>query len=238
MRGDLSAVWQLREASRRTGKPGLTAPTPTITPMRMGVHRSALAHFSKDLHSISQPELVGRCEEFCAPPAPVDDSVMNRPASSAGHTACYVSPYGDVYPCVQFPLPCGNVRQDVLDIWRKLYTMRKYRSIRARDLPVALTCPTRHLHTCPGLAYMEAICAALRARIARSLWPDWNHPASMLTRSAAASETHKKKTSQHDSSHNSSTRRSAKPWTVFFERTSKFPSASQSPSISPALPQL
>ena len=30
---------------------------------------------------------------------------------SAGHTACYVSPYGDVYPCVQFPLPSGNVRQ-------------------------------------------------------------------------------------------------------------------------------
>ena len=28
---------------------------------------------------------------------------------SAGHTACYVSPYGDVYPCVQFPLPSGNL---------------------------------------------------------------------------------------------------------------------------------
>ena len=23
---------------------------------------------------------------------------------SAGHTACYISPYGDVFPCVQFPL--------------------------------------------------------------------------------------------------------------------------------------
>ena len=38
---------------------------------------------------------------------------------SAGHTACYVSPYGDVYPCVQFPLPTGNVRTTrFLDIWR------------------------------------------------------------------------------------------------------------------------
>ena len=26
---------------------------------------------------------------------------------SAGHSSCYVSPYGDVYPCVQFPLPAA-----------------------------------------------------------------------------------------------------------------------------------
>ena len=40
-----------------------------------------------------------------------------RPCS-AGHTACYISPYGDVYPCVQFPLPTGNVRRQRFDeIW-------------------------------------------------------------------------------------------------------------------------
>ena len=27
----------------------------------------------------------------------------------AGHTGCYITPRGDVYPCVQFPLACGNV---------------------------------------------------------------------------------------------------------------------------------
>ena len=38
---------------------------------------------------------------------------------AARATACYVSPYGDVYPCVQFPLPSGNVRRlQFLDIWR------------------------------------------------------------------------------------------------------------------------
>ena len=45
---------------------------------------------------------------------------------SAGHTACYVSPYGDLYPCVQFPLPCGNVRrQKFLDIWQALAAARR-----------------------------------------------------------------------------------------------------------------
>ena len=33
---------------------------------------------------------------------------------SASHTTCYVSPYGDVFPCVQFPLPTGNVRKQQL----------------------------------------------------------------------------------------------------------------------------
>jgi radical SAM protein with 4Fe4S-binding SPASM domain len=37
---------------------------------------------------------------------------------SAGHTACYISAYGEFYPCVQFPLSGGNVRQQrFIDIW-------------------------------------------------------------------------------------------------------------------------
>lgn len=101
--------------------------------------------------------LVGNVEEFCAAPAPPSDDVMDDYPCSAGHTACYVSPYGDVFPCVQFPLPCGNVRhQKFLDIWRDSKQLGEVRSIRARDLSVCSTCA--HVGTCtrcPGLAYME-----------------------------------------------------------------------------------
>jgi radical SAM protein with 4Fe4S-binding SPASM domain len=76
---------------------------------------------------------------------------------SAGHTACYISPYGDVFPCVQFPLPSGNVRrQKFLDIWRHSPQLKDVRSIRAKDLTVCSACA--HVGTCtrcPGLAYME-----------------------------------------------------------------------------------
>ena len=82
---------------------------------------------------------------------------MDELPCSAGHTACYVSPYGDVYPCVQFPLPSGNVaRQKFLDIWRHSPQMNEVRSIHARDLPGCSTCS--HVGSCtrcPGLAYME-----------------------------------------------------------------------------------
>ena len=30
---------------------------------------------------------------------------------SAGHNSCYISPYGDVFPCVQMPVATGNLRQ-------------------------------------------------------------------------------------------------------------------------------
>lgn len=132
---------------------------PTITPKMDG--DTSILHLripGADLQQVFQnPELVGDVEEFCAaPPVPGED-VMDGYPCSAGHTACYISPYGDVFPCVQFPLPSGNVRrQKFLDIWRNSPQLKEVRSIRARDLPTCSACA--HVGTCsrcPGLAYME-----------------------------------------------------------------------------------
>jgi radical SAM protein with 4Fe4S-binding SPASM domain len=132
---------------------------PTITPMMDG-NTSVLSHRvdASDLSSFfHNPNLVGDVDEFCAPPVPVDDSIREGLPCSAGHTSCYISPYGDVYPCVQFPLPCGNVRtQQFLDIWRNSPQLAEVRSIRGKHLPTCSSCA--HLGSCtrcPGLAYME-----------------------------------------------------------------------------------
>jgi len=132
---------------------------PTITPMIDGntsVLRLRLP--ARELGEVfHNAELVGDVESFCAPPPPVDEDVREGLPCSAGHTACYISPYGDVYPCVQFPLPCGNVRrQQFLAIWRGSPQLEQVRSIRAKGLPTCSSCS--HLGTCtrcPGLAYME-----------------------------------------------------------------------------------
>jgi len=101
--------------------------------------------------------LVGNVEEFCAPPPAPGEDVMEGYPCSAGHTLAYISPYGDVFPCVQFPLPSGNVRrQKFLDIWNHSAELNEVRSIRAKDLTVCSSCS--HVGTCtrcPGLAYME-----------------------------------------------------------------------------------
>jgi len=132
---------------------------PTVTPMmdgdrstlNLGVDNGALQGLFRN------ESLVGDVEEFCAvPPRPGEDELQSLPCS-AGHTSCYVSPYGDVFPCVQFPLPTGNVRQRrFIDIWRHSDEMNDVRSIRLKDLTTCTSCT--HMSSCsrcPGLAFME-----------------------------------------------------------------------------------
>ncbi len=132
---------------------------PTITPMMDG-DRSIL-NLNVDeaaLREVFRNEaLVGNVEEFCAPPQGPDEDALEMLPCSAGHTACYVSPYGDVYPCVQFPLPCGNVRQTkFVDIWRDSPQLKEVRSITLRDMPSCSKCTHGATCTrCPGLAFLE-----------------------------------------------------------------------------------
>ncbi len=132
---------------------------PTVTPMMDG-DRSilGLGIGTEDLRQVFRtPELVGNVEEACAPPPAMDSDSVDGLPCSASHTFCYISPYGDVFPCVQFPLPTGNVRaQKFLEIWKRSPQMNEVRAIRGRDLPTCSSCS--HLKTCtrcPGLAYME-----------------------------------------------------------------------------------
>ena len=132
---------------------------PTITP-KMDGDRSILS-LNADHATLSAvfveeglPSSVG---DSCSPSARVDESVLDSLPCSAGHTACYVSPYGDVYPCVQFPLPSGNIRhKPFLDIWRHSDQLNEVRAIRLRDLASCSQCVhVPNCTRCPGLAYME-----------------------------------------------------------------------------------
>jgi radical SAM protein with 4Fe4S-binding SPASM domain len=132
---------------------------PSVTP-RMNGDRSVLGLgiSAADLRQVFRtPELVGNVQEFCAPPAPVDAQALHELPCSASHTFCYLSPYGDVFPCVQFPLLTGNLRREkFLDIWRHSPVMHEVRTIHTRDLPVCSACAHAGTCTrCPGLAYME-----------------------------------------------------------------------------------
>jgi len=132
---------------------------PTITPMMdgdrsvlsLGVDQTALRQVFRDA------SLVGDVEEFCAISTNPDEDALENLPCSAGHTSCYVSPYGDVFPCVQFPLPTGNVRkQRFIDIWRHSDAMNDVRSIRVKDLTTCTSCShVSSCSRCPGLAFLE-----------------------------------------------------------------------------------
>ncbi len=132
---------------------------PTITPMmdgdrsvlNLGVRQDALRDVFRD------KALIGDVDEFCTISAPGDENALSALPCSAGHTTCYVSPYGDVFPCVQFPVTTGNVRtQAFLDIWRYSDRMNEVRSIRLKDLTTCSSCShVAGCSRCPGLAFME-----------------------------------------------------------------------------------
>jgi len=132
---------------------------PTITPMLNGDSSILTLRLpQEELHGIFRDgRLVGRVDEFCAPPPPIDDGIREGIPCSAGHTSCYVSPWGEVYPCVQFPLFCGNLRQQSFsEIWAGSERLRGVRAIRAMHLSTCSSCS--HLGSCtrcPGLAFME-----------------------------------------------------------------------------------
>lgn len=132
---------------------------PTITPMMDGgLDVLKLRISGDDLAPVfTNPSLVNDVDEFCALPEPVTDDILDGTPCSAGHTACYITPYADVFPCVQFPLPSGNLRhQSFKEIWFDSPQLKEVRSIRERGLHTCSGCS--HLGTCsrcPGLAFME-----------------------------------------------------------------------------------
>jgi len=157
MTGNLSDQYALQKLAAEMGVHYTV--DPTITPMMDGdTSVLALRIPGEELTEIFRnPALVGDAEEFCAPPkAPTDDDLEGY-SCSAGHSFCYISPYGDVFPCVQFPLPSGNLRkQTFLDIWNLSPQLNEVRSIQAKHLTVCSSCShVGSCSRCPGLAYVE-----------------------------------------------------------------------------------
>ncbi len=164
---------------------------PTITPhingdrslLRLNIDCNALREIMND------KTIAGEEDQFIAVAPGADEDVMDSIPCSAGHSACYISPYGDVYPCVQFPLPSGNVRQQkFIDIWKYSPQLEEVRSIRSRDLPVCSSCAhVGGCSRCPGLAYMEGNMRGPSTADCEKSFAKTGIPSANMLRKAAAS---------------------------------------------------
>lgn len=139
---------------------------PTITPMidggsgplsmRLGADE-LLPVFSDSV--LNPPLAPSRDSAKTEPPDAVLTAAQaydNIPCS-AGHNSCYISPYGDVYPCVQMPVPTGNLRGKTFhDIWYGGGEMERVRAARESMVRVCTSCPIKeYCQRCPGLAHVE-----------------------------------------------------------------------------------
>ena len=75
----------------------------------------------------------------------------------ASHISSYVSPYGDMCPCVQFPTLCGNLKNEFFEkIWYDSPQMLEVRATLRSRLPICSKCNLmEYCRICPGLAYIE-----------------------------------------------------------------------------------
>jgi AdoMet-dependent heme synthase len=165
MKQNLSGLQRLRALAKELGVPYLI--DMTITPKLDGdTSPVALRNSAEDLMNVVRDEtLAGKpmpdiALAFASGSA-VSSGVELDPYEgipcSAGHNTCYISPYGEVYPCVQMPIPAGNLRKESFaEIWKRSPQFERVRSIRENDLPVCAACGIRkYCERCPGLAHME-----------------------------------------------------------------------------------
>ena len=142
----------------------------TITPMMDGSHgplehrasASELLPVLRDA-TLSACSVSARQETELAPvlgsgiSSGIERGAYEDVPCSAGHNSCYISPYGDVYACVQLPVPAGNLRrQRFAEIWSGSSALQKVRLMRESELSVCSRCEIRvFCERCPGLAWME-----------------------------------------------------------------------------------
>ena len=173
MRQNLLAYRGVMALAERLGVPYVL--DLTITPMMDGSD-GPLAHrvSPADLLPVLQDPELHACHaeprqeisEHAEPAVPSLGSVVSSGLEgpgyddlmcSAGHNGCYISPYGDVFPCVQLPQAAGNLRRDRFrDIWYHAPRLERLRAVRESQLPYCSRCEIRdYCERCPGLAWME-----------------------------------------------------------------------------------
>ena len=129
--------------------------TPRLDGNKAPVSLNVLTEITRRIYT--DPNISAYAEEFCVAPLPVTEQELDAYPCGAGHASCYISPSGDVTPCVHYPVVCGNLRNQSFDeIWRASPALIAVRRVRVRDMTVCSTCADlnscRH---CPGLAYIE-----------------------------------------------------------------------------------
>ena len=146
---------QVHELAQRIGASFQADPTITPKnngdpfPLRFQINEDDLSRVLADPIFNLQPgdDLAG----------PHSNGIFDALPCGAAHTASHISPYGDVYPCIQLPFLCGNLKEKPFEkIWYHSPEMLKVRSITISQLPVCSRCDLLpYCNRCPGLAYLE-----------------------------------------------------------------------------------
>jgi len=89
----------------------------------------------------------------------IPEEPLAKPVCGAASTGCYISPFGDVYPCVQLLVSMGNIKERTFrEIWREPSGLRtELDSLKTYgDMPACRACDyVKVCRKCLGLAQLE-----------------------------------------------------------------------------------
>jgi len=87
----------------------------------------------------------------------VYSGIFNTIPCGAGHMSYYITPYGDIYPCVQLPINCGNLKEvSFAETWNNSLELLKFRSIKISDITSCFQCEFfKYCRICVGLNLVE-----------------------------------------------------------------------------------
>ncbi|MEW6088941.1 MAG: radical SAM protein [bacterium] len=103
--------------------------------------------------------VLSQTNEFTAKKHEYWNEPLSKPLCGTGSIGCYISPYGDVYPCIQLLIPMGNIRQKSFrEIWYSASVLRsRLNSLHTyADLPLCRSCEyVKSCKKCIGLSHLE-----------------------------------------------------------------------------------
>lgn len=83
---------------------------------------------------------------------------LNASLCGAGNVTFAVSAVGKVYPCIVWPMECGDIRQNSFkDIWNNSKCLKMVRNLKQKDLKGCSECSLyATCNPCPGTNYYES----------------------------------------------------------------------------------
>jgi pyrroloquinoline quinone biosynthesis protein E len=131
------------------------AASPLVVPRRDGRGDSLELGLDEDELAALDPALLA------AGPIPGEDPSGGAVlVCKAGRTVAGVAPNGDVYPCIMWPRPVGNLRERSLrDIWHDHPEpfLQQVRALTEASIQTCPDCTLRpHCRRCPGAAWLES----------------------------------------------------------------------------------
>ncbi|MEL6177833.1 MAG: radical SAM protein [Myxococcota bacterium] len=81
----------------------------------------------------------------------------DAPTCSAGRAAMYIDPEGQVFPCLEWEEPCGDLRQrSITEIWNNADVFKRARTMTRSSFSGCVSCENfGFCNICPGQAYRE-----------------------------------------------------------------------------------